>query len=52
MSLLSRKGKKVSEIDALIAAQALAAGLTILTKDVKHFAVIGAETGLAVQTIR
>jgi hypothetical protein len=51
MSVLSAKGRKVPEIDALIAAQAIAAGLTILTKDAKHFAVIGAETGLAVQTV-
>ncbi len=51
MAKLSAKGKKVPEMDALIAAQAEPLGLTILTKDARHFDVISKETGLKMQTI-
>lgn len=51
MKSLSLKGKKMPEMDALIAAQAIAKEATILTKDSRHFAIIGAETELTVQTL-
>lgn len=52
MAALSAGGKRVPEMDALIAVQAHSAGLTILTKDAKHFSGISRETGLEVRMIR
>ncbi|MDE1850997.1 MAG: type II toxin-antitoxin system VapC family toxin [Candidatus Micrarchaeota archaeon] len=44
---LTIKGKKVDEIDILIAAQALSHNAQFLTMDSRHFEIISAETGLA-----
>ncbi len=46
MAKLMLKGEQVESLDAIIAAQALDCGATILTKDVKHFDIIKRETGL------
>lgn len=51
MAALSSKGKKVPEMDALIAAQAQSLNLTVLTKDARHFDAISRETGLKVKEI-
>jgi predicted nucleic acid-binding protein len=51
MAKLAVKGKKVKQMDALIAAQALARETTLLTTDARHFKIIGDETGLSVRII-
>jgi len=50
MAKLSAKGKKVDEFDVMIAAQALAVGAIILTKDAKHFEVLREEIELPMQS--
>ncbi|MBX8636824.1 MAG: type II toxin-antitoxin system VapC family toxin [Thermoplasmata archaeon] len=50
MATLSLKGRKVPDMDILIAAQALDRKCTILTKDARHFAIIGKETNLGILT--
>ncbi len=45
------KGKKVDDIDILVAAQALKIGATVLTRDFRHFEILGKETGLPVERI-
>ncbi|HVC58277.1 MAG TPA: type II toxin-antitoxin system VapC family toxin [Candidatus Acidoferrales bacterium] len=51
MAKLTLKGKKVDEIDVLIAAQAIAHQAQVLTMDSRHFKVIKDETGLSLQTL-
>ncbi len=51
MAKLTMKGKKVKQMDALIAAQAFAKGATVLTTDERHFKVIEEEIGLSVKIV-
>lgn len=51
MAALSSKGKKIPEMDALITAQALASGATIVTRDSRHFKALEEETGLSVASV-
>lgn len=46
MARLLLKGRRVPDMDILIAAQALNSGCVILTNDIRHFAVIEKETNL------
>ena len=48
---LVSKGNKVDDIDILIAAQALRIGAVMLTKDFRHFKILGDETGLLVEKV-
>jgi len=48
---LISKGKKVDDIDILISAQALKIGATVLTKDFRHFEILGEETGLLIDRV-
>ena len=48
---LMLKGKKIDDFDALIASQALSRGAEVLTKDRRHFGLIGKETGLKIEGV-
>ncbi len=45
------KGKKVDDVDIIIAMHALEKGATILTKDSKHFKILEAEFGIPVKVL-
>ncbi len=50
MATLSLKGRKVPDMDILIAAQALNKECMVLTKDIRHFTIIEKETNLEILT--
>ncbi len=51
MAKLALKGRKVAEIDALIAAQAIGKEAIVLTTDAKHFKIMKEEIGLLIHPL-